>query len=237
MTLRLCLFVFAVALAGCESVFTTETPKTATVSANPFGLPALGKTTKANVPLADEAVATRVDAIGRKLLAANPQLGLGSVLFATIGKAPQAELFHVDTSMVYVTEGLVARCRDDAELAAVLAFALGRMVVERESAATPAMRRPDKLPPMDVPLGNVGQRGDADLSHQFELARYEKDRPRSGRALPKPRPEELARQYLAKAGYPAQSFESVRPLLQEAEANVGFERQIKGLAPAGHWTP
>src|SRR5436853_370952 len=52
-------------------------------------------------PASTEA-AGRVDAIGRRILAANPQAG-ARPMFRTIG-APQPELFHRGTSDVYVTE-------------------------------------------------------------------------------------------------------------------------------------
>src|SRR5262249_39695897 len=75
----------------------------------------------------------RVDAGGRQLLAANPQVG-AKPLFHTIG-APQPEVFHRGTSDVWVTEGLVRQCATDGQLAALLCLELGKMVAEREAAA------------------------------------------------------------------------------------------------------
>src|SRR5262245_17457014 len=143
--------------AGCQPLQLFEEPKIATVSSNPFGLQAENRAAKISYQPADEALATRVDSVGRKLIAANPQIGLKSTLFATIGKAAQPEIFHVGPNMVYVTEGLVKRCPTDAELAGVLALELGKIVADREVAASPEMRNPERLAPIQVPIGNSVQ--------------------------------------------------------------------------------
>ena len=114
--------------AGCQPLQLFEEPKLATVSSNPFGLQAETRAAKVNFQPADEALAVRVDSVGSKLVAANPQIGLRVTRFATIGKAPQSEVFHVGANMVFVTEGLAKRCSTEAELAAVLALELGKIV-------------------------------------------------------------------------------------------------------------
>lgn len=221
---------------GCHSLF--EQPKLATVSANPFGLQAESRAAKINYEQADEAVCMRVDAVGRKLLHANPQMGLNpkATFFATIGKSPHPEVFHIGTHMVYVTDGLVQRCSSDPELAAVLALELGKIVAKREAAASPDMRNPDRLRPIQVPIGNAGQITNPDLVSQVELAKHEKERPKSQKSLPRPHPEALARGYLENAGFLAADLDSVQPLLQEAQNGTTLERQFKGLNPA-NWQP
>jgi hypothetical protein len=225
-----------IAVAGCLPLQLADEPKTATVSSNPFGLQAPHRSVKVAYQPADEAMATRVDGIARKLLAENPQIGLRSTLFATIGGSPQPEIFHTGPHMVYVTDGLVRRCSSDAELAAALALELGKIVSEREAGASPDMRSPDRLPPMQVPVGKSGQFTSPDLIHEVELAKFEVERPRTRRPLPRPDPQQLARGYLEKAGYQSSDLDSAQPLLRAAQNNITLERQFKGMA-AGGWTP
>jgi hypothetical protein len=223
--------------AGCQPFEIASEPKTATVSSNPFGLQAETRTTKVQHQPADEALAARVDATGRKLLAANPQLGLKTTLFATIGNAPQPEVFHVGTNMVYVTDGAVKHCASEGELAALLALELGKIIAEREAAASPAMRSPERLPPIQVPIGNAVHNTNPDLVNQVELAKYEQERPRRHKSLPRPDPDSLARGYLEKAGFQPADLDAVQPLLQACRNNATLERQFKGAIGPSTWTP
>lgn len=222
-------------LAGCQHLF--QEPQTATVSSNPFGLQETRRAAKVSYQPADEALALKVDSVGRKLLAANPELGLKRTLFAVIGNAPQPEIFHTDGDRVWVTEGLVKRCAAEGELAALLALELGKIIADREAAASPQMRDPERLPPIQVPIGNAGQVTNADLVHQVELAKFEKQRPKRQRTLPRPDPNQLARGYLEKAGYQITDLDSVQPLVQAAQQNMALERQFKGMLVPNAWTP
>ncbi len=235
MALRMCLAGFC-CIAGCQSAPFLQEPKMATVSSNPFGLQADRKNRKINYQQADEAIATRVDAAGRKLLAANPETGLQrSLYFAAIG-APQPEIFHVGQNMLFVTDSLVLRCQSEAELTALLALELGKIVSEREAAATPEARNPERLPPIQVSIGNATQGTDFDRVRDAELARYERERPRNGKRLARPDPEQLARAYLQKAGFQSGDFDAAAPLVRAAQSNVSLERQFKGQAASG-WSP
>lgn len=205
------------------------------VSDNPFGVesPPARPTKVAHSPASKE-VGLRVDKIGNDILLANKQIAM-KPLFITIG-APQPEVFHVDTSTVYVTEGLVKQCKSDAELAAVLSLELGKMVADREARTSPDVRNPQRQPPIRMPVGSGVQRGEADLTAVAEVARFEKEQPRTGnRALPRPDPRHLARGFLEKAGYQAADLDAADPVLQAADRNVAFERQFKGAPPQAGW--
>ncbi len=216
--------------AGC---FTTDAPLML-VTANPFGTPLptppLAKASFAPAPVE---AAARVDTLGRKILAANPQLGVRP-LFRTIG-APQPEIFHVGTSAIDLTEGLVNQCLTEAQLAAVLCHELGKMIAEREELAGPEVRAPERLPPIEVRIGNdnAGSFGPPDQTHLAELARFERERRQRAlqAALPPPNPQTLARIYLTKAGYSEGALEAVAPLLQAAAENNSFAKQL--LQPPG----
>jgi hypothetical protein len=223
-------------IGGCFPLVEGE-KTTALVSNNPFGVePPPKAPTRATYAPANETVSRRVDKVGRDLLAANKQLGLKPV-FATIG-VEQPEVFHIDTSWVYVTEGLVKQCKSDPELAAVLSVELGRMVAEREARTSPEVRNPEKLPPIRVPVGNNAQGRETDFTTLAELSRFEKANPRTPpRNLPRPDPMKLARTYLENAGFQAADLDRVDPLLQAAEKNVALERQFKGVQPQSPWQP
>ncbi len=180
--------------------------------------------------------ALRIDIVGQKLLAANRQTGL-RCYFSAIG-APTSELFHRGTDVVFITEGLSKQCQSEGQLAAVLAYELGRVIAERESLAPPETRKPERLPPLEshVGLDSGGTFGPADGTRLAELAKEDRERPRrrSG-PLPIPDPMALARGYLEKAGFATRELDDVAPLLKEARGQDAWERQLNGGAgrPSG----
>jgi hypothetical protein len=206
---------------------------TRTVPASPFGAPgpAAPVHSTASYTQASTDIATRVDFIGRKVLAANPEAGLRP-LFATHG-SPQPEIFHQGTKVVNITDSLVKQCQTDAQLAAVLALELAKMVSEREALAPAGSRRLEVRPPIDVPIGNAAQADAFEQARMAELARYDRQRQLASQPLPPPDPQVLARVYLEKAGYSRADLESVRPLLKQAEGNYILEKgyRASGTAP------
>ncbi|HZY86947.1 MAG TPA: hypothetical protein VFE78_19085 [Gemmataceae bacterium] len=200
------------------------------VSANPFGnTPPKGTPARVMYAPASEETGKRVGQVGEKLLAANRQTIIHPV-FQTVGSS-QPEVFHHDTSAVYITEGMVRECKSDGQLAAVLALELGKMVSEREALARPASRMPDRWVPMEVRVGNDvgGAFGAADGTHLAELAKANRLRDGAANVQPPapPSPEVLARCYLCKAGYAADDLSEVTPLLKKAEGNFALEKQLK----------
>jgi hypothetical protein len=179
-------------------------------------------------------VARRVEDLGQKILLANKQAAVRP-LFRTIG-APQPEIFHIGTSELDITEGLVNQCRTEGELAALVASELGKMVSEREALAGPRARTPEREPPAEVRIGNdfAGALGSADQTRLAELGKFEKERrrPEAASPPPPPDPQALARGYLVKAGYAEKDLEAVKPLLQAAAANSTFEKQMVSGSPA-----
>lgn len=184
-------------------------------------------------PAATEAAA-RVDGLGRRVLAANPQTGLDtrSLMFHTIG-APQPEVFHRGTSDIYVTEGLVRQCATDGQLAAVLCTELGRLVSEREAVTPAAVRKPERPPPIDTRIGiDTGWGTAPDQTRLRELADYDRDRRERRAALAPPDPQALARVYLLRTGFHDDDLAAAAPLVQAARANAGFEKQMGAAGSA-----
>lgn len=222
-------------VAGCL----TEESSTQLVPSSPLGpnAPVVQTPRKISASPASEEAARRVFDVGERLVQANPQLGLRP-LFRTIG-APHAEIFHVSTTQLCITEGLVKQCATEGQLAAVLSVELGKMVAEREALAGPQARSGEGLPPADVRIGNDlgGRFGAADATHLAELAKYEKERRKPGSPAALPVPREVARTCLLKAGFTAADLDAVAPLLQTTTANSQLEKQLtQPAAPARPWT-
>ncbi len=177
------------------------------------------------ISAASTETATRVDAMGRRLLAANPQIG-AKPMFHTVG-APHVEVFHRGTSEVFVTEGLVKQCSSDGQLAAVLCVELGKMIREREASVPSVVRTGNSQPPMDDRLGlddHFG--GTTDSANWKDAVEYDKQRKSQNKRLRLPEPTLLARDYLGKAGFDPQELQTVQPLLQEAANKMLIEKQI-----------
>lgn len=226
---RRLLIVPLFALAGCVN----EKENEMLVSPNPFAGPATVTRAQTSFPQANIEVAARVDQLGRKILAANRQIGL-QPFFCAIGSQNE-EVFHQGNSKLIVTEGLVRQCKSDADLAAVICRELGKMVSEREALASPAMRTPQRRPPIRVEVGpDVGgnMRTD-DGTELYELAKYQQQ---GGRPMQlPPDPNVLARLYLKKAGYAEAALDDAAPVFKVADKNSDWEKQMKS-APARPFT-
>lgn len=204
------------------------------VPANPFGSQPEGNAVvQANFSPADAKVAMRVDAVGRKVLEANPRID-PRPLFATI-RHPKAEVFHQGDRLVYVTEGLVALCKTDAELAAVLSRELAEMVAARESRPVLPAPGADLPPPVQVRIGHDDPLGAVDRTSLAELAKFEKSKERGKKPATPADVPALAQGFLEAAGFRKEDLERAQPILRQAEQNVALERQIKGMRT--QWTP
>jgi hypothetical protein len=181
---------------------------------------------------ANSLTGSRVDSLGNKILADNPQIG-AKPLFHTIG-APEAEIFHHGTSSIYITQKMVEMCPTEAELAAVLCMEFGKMVAEREAAAPLTPRRP-ALAPLDPGLPAAVS---VDQFRQAELAKFEQQRgghpSRDGQL---PDPDALARIYLQRAGFASVDLDKVHPQLRAAAGNSTFENQFRDSPGRSSFTP
>jgi predicted Zn-dependent protease len=216
--------------AGCMAL--TETEKTAQVSPQ-FFESAPTSVARSPVPAAEDSLCVRVDFVGRKVAAANSQIGVHPK-FATI-QSPSPELFHVDQRVIYITDGLVKQLPKEADLAAVLAYEMGRIVAEREARVRLDLRAAAARPPIQLPIGSTSPSA-ADMAATVEMAKYDKARRDLQKAPEKLDPQELARKYLEGAGYLRTDFDHVQPQLQAAEKNVSLERLIKGQPGANTWS-
>jgi predicted Zn-dependent protease len=219
-------------LAGCVPLeFLDPNPTgTAMVPTSPFGTqPVVQAPVKTNFRPASDEMALRVDAVRRKILTANPKLPVRP-LVATVGQ-PEPEIFHQGAQIIYITAGLITRCKNEDELAALLCLELGKMVSEQPAQA----RTPEAPRPMTVPIGNAGQVGPQDQVGQVELAKYEAERKRAKRQA-SPDPRALAAKYLEKAGYDKRALDTIGPLLEAAEKTYKMEKQFRSTSGPPAWT-
>jgi hypothetical protein len=178
-------------------------------------------------PASTEAAA-RVDCVGRRILAANPQLGVHP-LFRTIG-APQSEVFHRGTTDILITEGLVRQCTSDGQLAAILCTELGKAVAEREINTPASTRQPDRRPPVDPHLNTDSALGySPDQTRLRELADYDTLRQQRQQPVSPPDAATLTRVCLLRAGFHDTDLQAAGPLLVAANGNGGLEKQLAPL--------
>jgi hypothetical protein len=165
----------------------------------------------------NQEIARRVGTVGQQLMAGNRCLDVRPS-FSTVG-VPQEELFHSGVEEIYISDGLVAHCQTDGQLAALLALELGRAVAQRDVAAGPCVsRHVPRVLPADVAGNNDthGSFGPADGTRMMELARMEKE----ARTPSVPaEPETLARIYLRRAGFDEADLKVAETLAQLADTN------------------
>jgi predicted Zn-dependent protease len=150
-------------------------------------------------------------------------------MFLTVG-APHVELFHqgggAEALRIYVTEGLVRRCQDDAQLAAVLCHELGKVACERQTLLRPAGRPAGDDRRAEGGVGNDagGSFGPPDGTRLLEEGKKERQRRQKAAT---PTPDVLARRYLARADFPPKALTAVAPLLREAEQTYLVEKHLQ----------
>ncbi|MGL6097183.1 MAG: M48 family metalloprotease [Fimbriiglobus sp.] len=181
-------------------------------------------------------VAARVDQVGRELVAASPFLGVDPT-FHTAG-IREPFLGHPDPNGLVVSEGLVKKCKSDAELAAVLASELGKMAAEKQTAGR--LRKPEPPPPLPTPGGDNNQfEGiSSDMNQLAERANFEKKFGKPAeRAELAADARQTAAEVLRAAGYRESALAAVEPLLKEAAANRKVAPTFAPKPPPPRWSP
>jgi hypothetical protein len=168
--------------------------------------------------------AVRVDRLGRKLLAASPFLLEGEPTLQTVG-LPEPELFHRDSTGLFITEGAVKLCQNDDELAALLAHELGHMAAEARRAER--MKLPDSIPASALPRSVDGSTT-PDAGRVIDLADLEMHyrRPAEKRLWASTDPAKIARDCLQDAGYDPKLLKSIEPILRQTRRHDQLARQF-----------
>jgi hypothetical protein len=219
-------------LAGCLPTLPEESP-TQQVPSAPFTESRRPIPTKVNYAPASPETSFRVVMIKDKLLGESPKVGIKPNV-AAIGSA-DPEIFHTGLNQIFITEGLVRQCQSEGQLAAILAYELGRMISEREAAVSDEIRQPERQLPIQLPIGSNGNSRDADPTNYIQLAQHEKLYPKHPGKLAPPNPFLIARDVLERAGYQRTDLDAALPILQNAERFQVLEHQFKGTLKQGDW--
>jgi hypothetical protein len=207
-----------------------------------------------SMPKAPNETATRVDALGKQILAANPDITSSLVAGdPDLMKAAKANpnldlrprvvaigvnavvLNHQGGRVLVVSDGLVKSCKNDSELAAAISTELAKMVVEAQAQAQAADREQFRpLPPYTDPVGpNVSFGNTPDQTPLAERAMWEKrNPPPAASAVPiLPNQNALATAYMTKlstgmTGISIDDLARVAPLVRMGEANRNYEASI-----------
>jgi hypothetical protein len=187
-----------------------------------------------DLPQADQAVAERVELVGRKILAQATFTGI-EPLFFTIGHIPDNVLFHNGTETLYISEALVKKCQSDAELAAVLCSELGQMVSEKRNAKAVG-RDVDPIRDPSFGANPVFPGGTTvDAGRQAELAFHEQKHPRGGAHPDLADAAKVAKELLTGAGYSPAELDRVEPLIKQSDRGEALKKQMARPAPAPEW--
>jgi hypothetical protein len=176
--------------------------------------------------------AERVDEVGSDLLTATG-LGIPDISFYSLD-GNEAELFHRDPKTLFISEGLVSRCRTDDELAAVLATEMGKMTAEFRRGVRKQVKEP--IPAVaSGPKMNTGT--DFDPARDAYLAQYEaaKQSPAEKKNWPTVDPHEIAVELLKNAGRDPKLLTEVAPLVRDAANGPTARRMTAAAAPSWGW--
>ncbi len=176
--------------------------------------------------------AERVDEVGSDLLTATP-LGIPDISFYTLG-GKDVELFHRDPKTLFISEGLVSRCRTDDELAAVLALEMGKMTAEFRRGVRKQVKEPM---PAVASAPKYDGTTDLDPSRDAYLLQYAaaKQSPADKRSWPTVDPHEIAVELLKNAGREPKLLKDVAPLLTDTANGPTARRLGASAAPSWGW--
>lgn len=185
------------------------------------------------LPAAHVATSERVETLGRRIVAQNTFTGI-EPMFYTAG-VPEAVLFHRGAEELIISEGLVGKCKTEAELAAVLCSELGHMIAEKHAARRAGADR-DTFPESSLPGGtSVGGGVADDPGRAAEAAFRERRREKNPPVADHGEAAKIARDLLAGAGFEAAEFDRVQSLVKQSDRGAALRKQMSGSAPAPKW--
>lgn len=158
--------------------------------------------------------AERVESLGRKIMVQNTFPGIDP-LFHTVGVS-EPMLFHRGSAELFISEGLVARCQTEEELAAVLCSELGQMKAEKQSA--------QRVGRDTEPFPEIGKDAPARVPTPVPPVTDATD------------PQQAARELMTGAGFDPAALDRVEAMLKDARKNNGLHKQMAGSAAAPVWT-
>ncbi|MDY3561431.1 hypothetical protein R5W23_002709 [Gemmata sp. JC673] len=186
-----------------------------------------------DVPAASLQTASRVEVLSRRIVVQNTFTGIEPMIF-TIG-VKEPTLFHRGPNELFISEGLVNKCKTEEELAAVLCSELGQMVAEARNAKSVA-REVAPLRDTGHGAGSMVPGGTAyDASQQANLAYHEKRYPRTAPGVDPEDTAKVARELMKGAGFDPAGLEQVQPLVKQSDRGELLRKQLNTSAPAPTW--
>jgi len=170
--------------------------------------------------------AERVDALGRRIIAQNPFSGLDPLFHVVWVR--ETVLFHRGNAAVFVSAGLVEKCRTEPALAAVLCAELGKMSAEKRRAAQLGKDR-EGITSVTVSEGNgFDPAKAAEVASQAAggTKRFTADELNA---------EAVARDLLRGAGFDVAELERAQPLLRQSQRGDDIRKQMAGTAAPPKW--
>lgn len=226
--------ILAATLGACGCIWDQRTPdKLTDIPTDP-----MVAEKRMDLVQANAAACTRVYTISQRILAANPDLPRRMVIRAA--GYPNPEVFHQGNNTIVVTQKLIEMCKNDAELAAVLAMEMGKMSAERIVLAPLDSEELQIHKPIDP--GRIGNdvAGVANVKDPFrlqEMAMYEEDQRKQYAASHLPDPNRLARLYLRRAGYSEAELDHIKPILRAADDHSDLQRQMTSVPKSASFEP
>ncbi|MBA4190498.1 MAG: hypothetical protein C0467_21130 [Planctomycetaceae bacterium] len=175
----------------------------------------------------------RVEMLGRRIISQNTFTGLEPVIY-TLG-VPESVLFHRGSQELFISEGLVKKCKTEAELAAVLCTELGQMMAEKRGVRRTGNDR-DTIPDSALPGGvTVAGGTPVDLGREAEIALHERRHPRGSRPPETEGAAKFSRDLMKGAGFDEGEINRVEPLVRQSERGTILRKQMSDSAPPPKW--
>lgn len=194
-------------------------------SEGPFGI--LSKPIETPTPTpASEAIAARVNEVGRKLLIATPFAGI-EPSFQVVGHKDPI-ICHRDHFGVFISDSLAERCVSEEELAGVLASELASMIAERRNLIRMGVPEPTAPKPQaegeNAVLPATAVAASDAKAHEAKLRGLSTE------------PKVIAADLLKDAGYPASAQHAAETHLKKANRNRALVKQLAGPAADPKWS-
>jgi hypothetical protein len=180
----------------------------------------------ASVPEATVQMAARLSNVGQTLLTASPFAGVTPNFYVMSTAEPAVS--HPDVFGVFVSEGMMAKCPSDDDLAAVVALELGAMIAER--------RNLDRLGLADPAAAFIAGDDTTASPIQDPAAKVISTAPARKEAGPPATGEEVAKDLLTAAGYSEAALVRMGPLVAAARDKIDPSRTIGGPAAEPKWS-
>ncbi len=199
------------------------------------GKPVAGTKLPKGMPQPSPQLAERVEVVGWKIIEQNTFTGLdpSNMRFMTLG-VKENVLFHRGTEELIISEGLIEKCKNDSELAAVLCAEMGKMVAEKRAAKS-VQGKEKPVADDTFGAGSLSGSNPYDAGKLASRAFHDRDQARDAVAKAAADANAVARDLLKGSGFSPAEMDRVEPLLKPTERGEKIRKQMGGAAPEPIW--